>query len=218
MTAPSDDVVKVAKKVLAKVMAYDPHFSNGSQSIIMAWAEHIAIRNIAEDDLLAGVTRFYEFNQDAKPLPASITFHAREIVRQRGEGMSTEERQALEDARDARLEGREQYVRGPGMAAPQLALPPRGAKITMEEWERLHGERFPDLALGRSVDSAVPNPLRVRCMWCQSPIGQRCVVYGTQQPLSNGESHDCRKAQVEGRCADSVGWHVQPHSKGCERA
>ena len=205
MSERSDEAAKV---VLAKCMAYDPYFANPAKSTILAWSEHFELRNIATEDLLAGVARFYEFNTEGtKPLPASISFMAREVIRQRSQSETTEQREEREARIDAKVEGRAQDLDAP-------ALPRRNPaeKITVEEWERRHGEKFPSFGgVGQSVDA---NPLRVRCMWCRQPIGSRCVVSGTAIPLS--DFHDCRKAQVEGRCASGVGFHVQPHSEDCQ--
>ncbi len=208
MPQPSERALGVAKKVLAKIASYDPHFPQPSPSMVMAWGEQITIANMTEQDMLDGVTKFYETAvAGAKPLPASIIVLANQSRIQRVQGESQQAREEREDRRDAKLEGRE-YVR---------PLPEKGAqKITMAEWEERHGTRFPRAALGLDIPDG-PNPLKVACPWCRQPEGYRCVVPGSDQVLSEGRSHDSRIAISQGRCAASAGKHVIPHSDDCER-
>lgn len=202
MPQPSERAIGLAKKILAKCMAYDPHFPNPSQATLMAWAELVMINNPSEDDALDAVTKFYATNTDGvKPLPASILTLARQARQDR---MA---RGGYPPPRD----------RSTDPAPPAL---PGVEKMPMEEWERRHGRKFPALALGKSLDDPEftgPNPLRVRCVWCKQPKGEPCVVAGTSQPLKRARAHDVRFAQVEGRCAHTAGWHVDPHTEGCDQ-
>lgn len=201
----SDRTVALAKKVLAKCMAYDPHFPNPSQATVMAWAEHISIRNLPEEDMLDAVTRFYEANtQGVKPLPASITSLALDVRRCRSAAETRASREQREARIDAKVEGREPVTQLPG-----------SEKITLAEWERRHGVRFPKVALGLDVPDG-PNPLSVSCPWCKQRPSYRCVIPGSETQLREG-FHDARHAVLEGRCAASAGWHVSPHSEDCER-
>ena len=207
MAQASERAVKLAKQVLAKCMAYDPHFPNPSQATLMAWAEHISLRNPDPELLLEAVTRFYDSNTDGfKPLPATITTIARDLRRD-SSGRETAEQRAVREARiDAKVDG-----------VTQLDSPALGSsaeKITLEEWERRHGVKFPKVVLGLDVPDG-PSPLKVRCPWCRQSSGARCIVPGTNQALKNG-FHDARHAVVEGRCAPQAGFHVNPHSDYCD--
>ena len=207
MPQPSERAIGVAKKVLAKIASYDPYFPQPSPSMGLAWAEQISIANMTEQDMLDGVTKFYESAvEGAKPLPASIIMLANQIRIQRIQGESREAREEREDRRDAQLEGRE-YVR-PIEAGS-------GGRITMAEWEQIHGTRFPKAALGKEIPDG-PNPLKVGCPWCKQPPGSRCIVPGTDVQLRKSDSHDARLAVAEGRCAAYAGYHVNPHSDGCD--
>lgn len=206
MPQPSERAVAAARKVLAKIAAYDPHFPNFSQSTLMAWAEHITISNMTEDDMLDGVTKFYETaTAGAKPLPASITILANAIRIERIQREPKRAREEREARRDAKLEGRE-YVK---------ELDPPGGKMSMAEWEERHGVRFPKVALGLDIPDG-PKPLSVRCPWCRRDVGYRCVIPGSDTELK-GPSHNARMAVLEGRCAGYAGFHVNPHSSDCER-
>lgn len=203
MPKASERAIALAKEVLAKCMAYDPHFPNPSEATLMAWAEHISLANPERDDMLAAVTKFYENSLGVvKPLPASISILARQI-------------------RQDRLV-RGDYQPPPDKSAdPPPPSPPEAKKITLAEWEELHGEKFPRIALGLSVDDpnlSGPNPLRAHCPHCKAPPGSPCVIPGTQQRLEKARAHDARFAVMENRCAASAGWHVTPHSPECERA
>ena len=69
------------------------------------WARLFNAYRLKLPDLLEAVEKRARTNADA-PEPAEIITFARDIRRDRGERMSTEERQALEDRRDAELEAR----------------------------------------------------------------------------------------------------------------
>ena len=176
MPRPSENSIALAKKVLAKCMAYDPYFVNPSQSTVLAWAEHIVIRNPSEDDMMDAVTRFYERNTDGvKPLPASITSLASVILLERRERESDADRLDREERIDAKVEGR--------AAQTVRSLVER---ITRREWERRHGEQFPAFEVfPRLVDPKPPRALaygsdhicdlpRVRkgTVWCCEGCGQ----------------------------------------------
>jgi hypothetical protein len=210
LPAPSERAIGLAKKVLAKCMAYDPHFPHSSDSMIMAWAEHISLKNTAEEDMLDAVTAFYEHNIDGvKPLPATITTLAREIRRERGLRETVEEREAREARIDAKAEG---HV----VDLDRKAIGSRAEKITLEEWEARHGTKLPTVVFGKDMPDG-PNPLKVRCPWCKAAISFPCTIPGTSQALSG--FHDARLAKVQGnRCAGWAGLHVTPHSEDCEFA
>lgn len=199
----SDRAISLAKKVLAKCMAYDPHFPRPSEATLLAWGEHISYRNPDPDDMLEAVTKFYETNTDAKPLPASITFIARQVRQERA--MHGDYKPPPDKSDDPE---------------PQL---PVGKKISMAEWEELHGAKFPKLALGLPLEEPNaqldgPNPLRVQCPHCQATPGSQCTIPGTTMVLTKSRAHDARYAVVEGRCAPGTKWHVDPHSEDCELA
>lgn len=197
----SERAIKLAKEVLAKCMAYDPHFPRPSEATLMAWGEHISLKNADRDDMLEAVSKFYETNTDVKPLPASITFLARQLKQDRN--MRHEYRPPPDKSDDPELP--------PGVSASNTAA----KKITMEEWEELHGQSFPKVALGKSLDDADGlNPLRVHCPFCNSGPGSPCTI--GQIPLTLTRAHESRCAVVENRCGGLH--HVEPHTKGCEHA
>lgn len=209
----SERAVKVASKVLAKIAAYDPYFPKPNQAMLTAWAEHISMKNICEEDMLAGVSKFYESNTEGqKPLPANISLLARELRRERA---LAEPRESSE-AREARIDAR---VDGATVDLDQKALGGGGVeKISLTEWEQLHGESFPRLAFGKSLDDldgVDREALKVRCPHCKQPDGSPCTIAGTSELLKKTRSHDARRAVVEGRCAPWAGWHVNPHTGEC---
>jgi hypothetical protein len=189
---------------LAKIAAYDPQFAVPNESMLMAWAEQVTICNSSEEDMLEAVADFYSTNTTGvKPLPASITSIARGFRR---------DRMAKADYRPMRDRS----------VDPEPPALPGVEKISMEEWEARHKERFPKLVLGILPDEPSvfdrPNPLKVRCLWCKQPKGSPCVNRSTGEPLTRSRAHDVRFAQVEGRCAHTAGWHVDPHTEGCDQA
>lgn len=95
----NDDDLETAAHVLAKCAANDPWFPNGGDSTVMAWAEVFADSGLGRDDLLAGVTRAYRLEGSPfKPLPASIVKHARLAYTEALQGLSKQEREAMEEA------------------------------------------------------------------------------------------------------------------------
>jgi hypothetical protein len=105
----SERATKLAKEVLAKIAAYDAQFLTPNPATLIAWAEHISLRNPERDDMLAAVTKFYETNEGGvKPLPASISNIAQGMRRDRLARESTESRQHREDVRDEQLEAADQ--------------------------------------------------------------------------------------------------------------
>lgn len=164
MPHASERAIKLAKEVLAKCMAYDPHFPKPSEAMILAWGEHISIRNPAREDMLDAVTRFYEHNTEgSKPLPAAISSIARQVRQDR---MVRKEYEPPPDKSDD---------------PPPPALP-QSNRITLAQWEERHGEKFPRVRLGKSVPGAevdeatAVNPLRVACPYCKSSPGAPCTT------------------------------------------
>jgi hypothetical protein len=104
MPRASERAVELAKEVLAKIAAYDGQFLKPNPATVLAWAEHISLRNPTREDMLAAVTKFYETNEGGvKPLPASISNIAQSMRQDRLMRESTQARQAREDARDEQL-------------------------------------------------------------------------------------------------------------------
>lgn len=200
MPKASERAVKLAKEVLAKCMAYDPHFPRPSEATILAWAEHIGLKNPAHDDMLAAVAKFYETTTDVKPLPASITSIARTI---RQDSLLHAEYEPPPDKSDD----------------PEPETAPGTKKISMSEWEALHGVQFPKLALGLPLEVPDekldgPNPLRVHCPYCKSGPGSPCTV--DSMPLRLVRAHESRCAIVEKRCGGLH--HESPHTERCDQA
>lgn len=182
MPKASERAIALAKEVLAKIAAYDAYFPKPNESMLMAWAEHISLKNPNRDDMLAAVSKFYENNADGvKPLPASVTSIAR----------------AMRQDRMARGD----YTPPPDKSAdPEPPALPEGEKITMAEWEARHGVSFPKLVLRRlpeddSFDG--PNPLRVACPHCKASVGTPCSIPGTQQVLVKSRAHPKRVELAE---------------------
>lgn len=203
MPKASERAVKLAKEVLAKCMAYDPHFPRPSEATIKAWAEHISLRNPNREDMLEAVTKFYETNTDVKPLPASITNIVRTL---RQDSLLKDDYRPPPDKSD-----------DPEPVFFQDEFSSK--KISMAEWEQLHGQTFPKLVLGKT-DSAVPldapNPLRVHCPYCKSGPGSPCTLPGSSIPLTKTRAHESRCAIVQKRCGGMH--HENPHTEGCEFA
>lgn len=181
MPRASEKAIKLAGEVLAKIAAYDPQFSKPNPATLQAWAEHIGIRNPARDDMLDAVARFYEHNTDCtvKPLPASISSISRQIKQERS--LHAEYTPPPDKSDD-----------------PEPPAPPQGSKISLREWEVLHGMQFPRGHVFRSVDEAevqdaLPvNPLRVACPHCKSSAGAPCTVPGTSHVLRKHRAHPSR--------------------------
>lgn len=200
MPKASERATKLASEVLAKIAGYDPYFPKPNPSTLAAWAEHISLKNPDRDDMLAAVSKFYETTTDVKPLPASITSIARTI------------------RQDSLLHG--EYEPPPDKSDDPEPEPDPGAKkISMAEWEALHGVQFPKLALGRPLevpDEGLdgPNPLRVQCPYCRAGPGSPCTV--DRQPLRLVRAHESRCAIVEKRCGGLH--HESPHTERCAKA
>lgn len=177
----------------------------------MAWAEHISLKNPSSEDMLAAVSKWYEEPHERVPLPADISIIAREFQRDRKAREPENVRRHREDVRD-------------GYHADMVELdesPWAGrARISMQEWEALHGESFPKLAF-QSVDESVSDErraaFRVLCRHCKAQSGSPCVTFDGR-PLTKSPFHDCRLAEAQGRCAWWVGYHVRPHTEGCHLA
>lgn len=180
MPKASEKAIKLAKEVLAKCMAYDPHFPRPSEAQVLAWAEHIGIRNPDRDDMLDAVTRFYEHNTEGiKPLPAAISAIARQVRQERS--LHAE------------------YEPPPDKSMDPMPTPAIGAeKITLAEWERRHKTQFPRGKVFRTVgeaevqDAMPVNPLRVSCPYCKSSAGFPCTVPGSQDVLTQHRAHPSR--------------------------
>lgn len=204
----------VASRVLAKCAAYDHRFPRPNEATKKAWGEHIELKNAQLDDMLEAVTRWYAEPRDRVPLPADISMIARDLRRERQARETTEEREAREARADAKAEGFEPV----DLDTPQLGN--RGRKITMAEWEELHGEKFPVLALP-SLDEESSDQrraaLKIKCRYCKQMPGCPCVNHDGK-PLTKTVAHDSRIREAEGRCAPSVGFHVSPHVDDCPMA
>ena len=208
MPSYSDRALRAARSTLAKIAAYDPYFANPSKAMWIAWAEHITLRNMQEEEMLEAVAKFYESNSEGfKPLPATISTIAIELRRSRPE--SDGDRELREARIDAKVEGRVQ-----DLDAPILPARVPAEKITLEEWQRRHGEEFPVLGFSVNEGKKRAAPLKVRCPWCKQPPGRRCTAPGTAREIK--DFHDARVAVVEQRCAWWAGLHVSPHTEGCE--
>lgn len=180
MPRASEKAIKLAKEVLGKCMAYDPHFARPSEAVILAWAEHIGIRNPAREDMLDAVARFYENNTEGtKPLPGAISSIARQVKQDRA--MRSEYQPPLDKSAD-----------------PDPPAPEGSEKISLREWERRHKTQFPRGKVFRTVDEAevqdaLPvNPLRVSCPHCKSSAGTPCTVPGTTHVLRKHRAHPSR--------------------------
>ncbi|RVW03023.1 hypothetical protein [Rhodococcus xishaensis] len=95
----TDDDKRTAALVLAKCAANDPWFPNGGDSTVLAWADVFADSGLSRDDLLAGVSRAYRVCEDGfKPLPAAIIKHARLAYVEALQGLSKQDREAMDEA------------------------------------------------------------------------------------------------------------------------
>lgn len=102
---------QLAALVLAKCAAYDPYLTEPTEETARAWAEQFELYRLEPLDLMAAVTRIYRDNGSGyRPLPKDITDAARSIRRDRAERESTEDRQAREDALDARIERQQEIT------------------------------------------------------------------------------------------------------------
>jgi len=173
---PSERALALAGDVLAKIAAYDPRFPRPNEAMLRAWAEHITIRNPDPDDMMASVTKFYETPRDLYPKPADITTLARDMRRDRLD--------------------RGYPLPPPDKSADPVELdPPDARRMTLQEWEELHGVEFPRVAFGKSIP-AEANPLKVVCPYCKALRGSPCVVPGTGQVLTKIRAHPSRMELV----------------------
>lgn len=166
---PSPEKVQTAGKVLAKIKAYDPSMSDPGEGIVLAWASALTLANIAEDIALEAVDHMYLAvdNSNFRPLPGLLIQHCREVRRERF------------DQERAAKEQHEEVDRTP--------------RITMREWEELHGEKFPRAKFGKIVPQPDDvNPLIVACRHCKSSIGTPCLIPGTRMLLKLHRAHPCR--------------------------
>lgn len=185
MPKASEKSIALAKDVLKKCIAYDPMFPTPTEAQVMAWAEHISIRNPDREDMLAAVTRFYEHNADGvKPLPAAISSIARQIRQEQS------------------LHG--DYEPPPDKSVdPAPPILPGQEKITLAEWEKRHGQKFPRLRIGRSIpeaeyqDDMPVNPLRAKCPHCKAAPGSPCTIPGTSNILTK---HRCHPSRMDAAC------------------
>ena len=175
---PSERALELAGQVLAKIAAYDPRFPRPNEAMLRAWGEHITMRNPEPEDMLDAVTKWYAEPHDRIPMPFDISNIAREMRRDR-------------------------MARGKPPTPPNRSneeLPPElpGAQpITMAEWERRHGQKFPRLAVGRSIPGEDgPNPLRVKCRFCHATPGFPCTTYDGR-PLTKHRAHPSRIEDAE---------------------
>lgn len=128
MPPPTKQSINLASKVLAKIATYDPYFPKPNEAMLMAWGEHFVLQNHpAIDDLLEAVALFYASENQGvmgvKPLPGSISGLARQI-------------------KENRL-AREDYKPPPDKSADPELPAPTSEPITLAEWERRHGVKFP---------------------------------------------------------------------------
>lgn len=177
--------------MLAKISAYDPTFRNCDDAIILAWASALTLANVAEDVALEAVDLMYVTvdNPNFRPLPGMLINHCRDI-----------RRRDFDVRQQTKAEEEE-------LAGPE--------KITLEQWEQRHGEKFPKLNLGKDIPSEV-NPLRVPCPQCKASAGAPCIVVGTaRQLLRHARAHPSRIQIAEGKCVPWLKRHVDPHSDDC---
>lgn len=130
MPDPTDQSIQLASAVLAKIAAYDPYFPKPNEATLWAWAEHFVLQNHPSlDDLLEAVAHFYTADYQGvmgvKPLPGNISGLAQQIKRDRL--------------------AREDYKPPPDKSADPELPAPNSEPITLAEWERRHGEKFPRL-------------------------------------------------------------------------
>lgn len=70
--------IQTSALVLAKCASNDPWFPKPGEALVKAWAEVFAASHLSREDLLAGVARAYQIEEEGfRPLPASIVKHAR---------------------------------------------------------------------------------------------------------------------------------------------
>lgn len=91
--------IETATKVLTKCGTKDLWFPNAGETTILSWAESFAESGLSCADLLAGVERAYR-NEDApfRPLPSSLIKHAQLAYTEALQGLSKEDREAMEEA------------------------------------------------------------------------------------------------------------------------
>lgn len=148
MAEPSEGAVKLAQQVLAKCMAYDPHFPNPSKANLRAWALHITLKNPTVDDMMEAVDKFYSNNTDGtKPLPATISSIAASIRLDRLSREGATQRADLEARIDAKAEGR------------RYQPEPVREKLSLREWEARSGECFPRVQVGKRIPREEPRRL-----------------------------------------------------------
>ena len=202
----SERAERVAALVLAKCAAYDHRFPRPTEATHHAWAEHITIKNAKEEDMLAAVSKWYEEPHDRVPLPADISLIARDIQRDRMSREPESRRRQREAYYDARAEGRP-------VDLDSVAIGETQERISMEEWERRHNQKFPKLALPSLNEDASDQrraAFKIKCRYCKQNPGYPCVNHDGS-PLTKTIAHDSRIREAEGRCAPTVGFHANPH-------
>jgi hypothetical protein len=167
----------LAKEVLAKIMAYDPYYANPSESMVMAWAQHISMKNPDREDMLTAVDRFYESPPKEKPLAPHITTLAREVRLERTQVGSDAWRARQEAIADAKAEGREFNERELTAGTAE--------KISRQEWEQRSGEKFPDATFTKPIPTYEEH---------QRPSvpgsGHRCAIPAKVPKAGTWECHD----------------------------
>ena len=95
----------IARATLAKCSGNDPWFPKPSESVVLAWAEHIERHRLDWPCMSEAVTLAYEQNGAGfRPLPKDVIEFARKVRRERAERETAVERGAREDRMDRRLE------------------------------------------------------------------------------------------------------------------
>lgn len=98
---------QAAAKALALCAANDPWFPQPNRATVAAWSEQIAIYNLDEADVLAGVRIAYRDNGSGfRPLPRDIVQAGVAIRRDRADRETTADREAREDRQDAARDAR----------------------------------------------------------------------------------------------------------------
>lgn len=160
----------MAIDAMTKCVGYDQSFPKPSEVAVQAWTEMFEYHRLDRADVLAGVAAVYRgLSSGVSVTPKLVCDAAREIRRTR---MVTDEE---------RLE----------LAAPE--------RITLVEWEKRHGERFPRMSLPtmpseyeETLNESGINPLVVECGFCKAGVGSPCTVVGTGIVLTRLRGHPCR--------------------------
>lgn len=206
---PSDTAIGAARAVLAKVSSYEPVFPHPTEAMILAWAEQFAIANIAQDQLLFAVARWFATPRDKPPKPADILALARAGREERFQrsGIDSEERLGYEDRCDFKAGYPVSGIDDREGGRPVLIDDMTGSKRQMAHRERMallvgkFGSSPEEQAAADIIRKLVDNPMDTRCPWCKAAPGSPCVIPGSFPPqrLTKGSRyHDSRLKAARG--------------------